>query len=73
MSEVQAGENVAPGLTARERWLIKEGYIAGFCAAGGVPLRNDRVSEKAQAWLDECIADAVTVEMALAHEVSRHE
>lgn len=56
----------------RERWLVTEGFIAGYVAAGGAPLRNERVSDKARVWLEDCVADSVTVEMALEHEADKY-
>lgn len=77
---IQAGENwqlappaeepVADGLSASERWFVIEGFIAGYCEAGGIPLRNQRVSDIARDWLQDSVADAVTVEMALASQAA---
>jgi hypothetical protein len=59
-------------MNEREKWLVIEGFIAGYVAAGGAPIRNDRISDKAKAWLDDCVADAVTVEMALESEADKY-
>ena len=55
-------------MTERERWLVIEGYVAGVCAAKGHVLRNERMIEEAIIWLDDVVADGVTVEMVLDHE-----
>ena len=57
------------GLSPRERWLVIEGFVAGY--ADGV-MRSDRASALAAKWLDDYIVDNVTVSMALDHEAKRH-
>lgn len=54
-------------MTERERWLIIEGFIAGYAAADndGERKYDRRISDKARDWLNDCVADGVTVEMLL--------
>lgn len=52
-------------MNERDRWLVIEGYIAGYLEGSGALLRNMRIVELAQKWLDSHVADAVTTEMAL--------
>ena len=57
-------------MTERERWLIIEGFIAGYAAANndGDRKYDRRISDKALDWLNDCVADGVTVEMVLDRE-----
>lgn len=57
-------------MTERERWLIIEGFIAGYAAAAndGDRKYDRRTSDKALDWLNDCVADGVTVEMVLDRE-----
>lgn len=59
-------------MTNRERWLIIEGFIAGYAAADndGIFKYDRRISDKARDWLNESVADAVTVEMLLDSEAT---
>ena len=73
--EVNGGQTVKPDkkiicnnlLTKREKWLVVEGFVAGYIKAGG-PMPKNGIGSLANEWLNECIADAITVEMALATE-----
>lgn len=58
-------------MNERDRWLVIEGYIAGY-EAGGAMLRNGRVSDLAKKWLESEVADTVTVEMALELECEKY-
>lgn len=62
---VLAGE-----LTQRERWLMGEAFIAG-CQEYAHTLRDERMSVRFEQWLKCDVADGVTTEMALCHEVDR--
>lgn len=53
-------------LTKHERWLVTQGFIAGFYMADGPFIGNHEISKLADEWLNDCVADAVTVEMLLA-------
>lgn len=58
-------------MTERERWLIIEGFVAGWSeATARLPPDARTIHAMAEQWLDSCIADAVTVEMALDKEAS---
>ena len=59
-------------MTKRERWLVTEGYIAGFAKASAI-MRNKRISEQADEWLNTDLADGVTVAMALSQEANKHD
>jgi hypothetical protein len=73
MSAAPKSERIDSALTDRERWLVKEGFIAGYVAGANLPMRDKHISVLAQEWLDDSVADAVIVEMALAHEAKRYE
>jgi hypothetical protein len=61
---------VMSGLSARERWLMGEAFIAG-CQEYAHTMRDERMSVRFEQWLKSDVADAVTVEMALCHEVEK--
>lgn len=62
-------EQAADGVSERDRWLIIEGFIAGYTAAGGDP-GEGRISDLARAWLNDVVADGgITVEMLLGTEL----
>lgn len=73
--EVNGGQTVKPDkknilnnlLTKREKWLVVEGFVAGYIKAGG-PMPKNGIGSLANEWLNECIVDTITVEMALADE-----
>jgi len=56
-------------MNEREKWLVIQGFIAGYGAAGVEPPYSKRVSDLAKQWLDDCVADGVTVEMLLDKEM----
>lgn len=58
-------------MTERDRWLIIEGFIAGYAAADadGDQRYDRRISDKARDWLKECV-DGVTVETLMDRELS---
>ena len=56
-------------MNEREKWLVIQGFIAGYGAAGVEPPYSKRVSDLAKRWLDDCVADGVTVEMLLDKEM----
>lgn len=63
-------------MNERERWLVIQGYIAGYIDAGGVPLRNElneRISDRAEKWLESEVEPGygATVEMALEFEADK--
>ena len=58
-------------LSQRERWLVIEGFIAGYAKARRA-LPSTRVSELAAEWLANFVTENVTVAMALDHEAKRH-
>lgn len=58
-------------MNERERWLVIEGYVAGYINGGDLPLRNERISELAKEWLESDVAYGVTVEMVLDFEADK--
>lgn len=56
-----------------EKWLVIEGFIAGYEAAGVEPPYSKRGSDLAKRWLEDCVADGVTVEMLLDKEMAEME
>ena len=52
--------------TERELWLLKAGYSASYVAYA--PIYHGNVDESFRRWMNENVADAVTVEMLLHKE-----
>lgn len=52
-------------MTKRERWLVTQAFAAGWCDGSGRFIPDNLFTEKVSSWLNDCVADAVTVEMVL--------
>jgi hypothetical protein len=68
---MECGATGSAVMTDRERWLVIQGFCAGYVLAGGSPLDPGLVSDKAKAWLDACVVSDVTIEMLLEYEANK--
>lgn len=57
-------------ITAREKWMVLEGFVAGYTAAQRGETQGD-IRDAGRRWLKEKVSRRETVESILVEEASR--